>query len=172
MGCHPFPLSRKSGEGFVNQVGRGSAGQHRTYLFSILPLHFGTKPKVQHLRAARQEFVERLPRTRMARGPQGTKAEGGLIWGYARSSLTRPTAVFVHLYLVDMHPGKCLRREKAEDLDTTQAKQTARRAPPRNAVIQRHGAHWGEWAWAVQPSLPVEASSEGERWGGSHVPRD
>lgn len=78
-GVPSLPHSRKSGEGFENQVGRGSAGQHRTYLFWVLPHRFSTEPEVQHLRAARQEFVEHLPRTRTARSPQGTKAEGGQI---------------------------------------------------------------------------------------------
>lgn len=40
----------------------------------------------------------------------------------------------------------------------TQAKQTARRALPRNAVIQRREFIRRGVAWAVQPSLRVEAS--------------
>lgn len=39
-------------------------------------------------------------------------------------------------------------------------------SPPRKALILRHGAHWGACAWAIQPSLRAEASSEGERLGG------
>lgn len=42
-------------------------------------------------------------------------------------------------------------------------------SPPRKALILRHGAHWGACAWAIQPSLRAEASSEGERLGGAAV---